>query len=279
MRNTSGKWSRRIVCARPRNTCGCRTWGAPAPVPLEGVLDVVGHRAVVALDERDAVAGAREREGRAQPADAGADDDDVELVASTGARGRCAAGSPAGRRCPRRGAARPRRWRSSPGTRSRAGGSGGRRSAGRRESTAPAMVRLSKSITLTSAFLPAAEHAPIREPVHVGRGAGELVHRQLQRNPVALGAVPDPVGEVEGRAAAVGDHHHVRARVGQPAHACTDRAASPGTARACRRGSCCRAARRTRCRRPRSCGRRGSAAARRPSCRASAATDCDGSGS
>ena len=49
-------------------------------VPVEGGLGVGGHRRVVALDERDAVAGAGERERGAEAADAGADDDDVEAV-------------------------------------------------------------------------------------------------------------------------------------------------------------------------------------------------------
>ena len=57
--STSGKRSRRIVRARPRNTCGWRTWGAPRAVPVEGGLGVGRHGGVVALDERDAVAGPR----------------------------------------------------------------------------------------------------------------------------------------------------------------------------------------------------------------------------
>ena len=45
------------------------------PVPLEGALDVVGHRRVVALDDGDVAPRSRQRDRRGQPADAGAHDD------------------------------------------------------------------------------------------------------------------------------------------------------------------------------------------------------------
>ena len=132
------------------------------------------------------------------------------------------------------------------------------------------IVRLSKSMTLRSARRPDADHAAVVEAVHLRRRAGELVHRQLQRHPLALGAVAHPVGEVEGGAAAVRDHHHVRAGVGQAAHrvrveehlaARLERAVVEVVAEQ-------REERRRR--RPRSSGRRGSSSGSTPCARASA---------
>ena len=52
---------------------------------------------------------------------------------------------------------------------------------------------------------PCGDHAPVGEAVHRRGCAGELVDRELERHPLALGAVADPVGEVERGRRAVGD--------------------------------------------------------------------------